>query len=164
MSFAIHCYNYLEKAQTCHLCIMVRSHYLKTIIEKHSSTLRSTSNQFFPWNWNDLFDRDIGAPRKMKTLAFCNLKFIFQVFIHDKIPWFVSIVKMSLQKQPSTGVLSKSCSDNMRTPMWTPMNTKRTPMSKCDFSKVALQLYWNHSCIFSEHPFLRTPLKGCFCV
>ena len=142
MSFAIHCYNYLEKAQICHLCMMVRSHYLKTIVEKHISTLRSISNQFFPWNWNDLFDRDIGAPSKMQTLAFCNLKFIFQVFIHDKIPWFVSIVKMWLQKQPSTGVFSKSCSDNMQ------QIYKRTPSVilvklLCNFIEITAAYFQN---------------------
>ena len=34
---------------------------------------------------------------------------------------------------------------------------KRTPMPKCDFNKVAC-------CIFSEHPFLGTPLGGYFCM
>ena len=44
------------------------------------------------------------------------------------------------QKQPSRGVLRKSCSENM------PQIYRRTPMPKCDFNKVAL--------------FLRTPLGG----
>ena len=43
-------------------------------------------------------------------------------------------------------------------------------MLKCDFNKVALQLYWNHSsawvfsCKFAafEHFFIRIPLEGCF--
>ena len=49
---------------------------------------------------------------------------------------------------------------------------RRTPMSKCDFNKVAKQLYWNLTstwvffcefvCIFSEHLFLGTHLDGCF--
>ena len=50
---------------------------------------------------------------------------------------------------------------------------RRTPMPKCDFNKVALQLYWNRisacvfscrqiCCIFSEHLFLGTPQGGCF--
>ena len=37
-----------------------------------------------------------------------------------------------LQKQPSAGVLGKSCSENMQ------QIYKRTPMPKCDFNKVAL--------------------------
>ena len=43
------------------------------------------------------------------------------------------------QKQPFRGVLWKRCSENMQ------QIYKRTPMPKCDFNKVALQLYWNHT-------------------
>ena len=42
------------------------------------------------------------------------------------------------QKQPCRGVLRKKCSENMQ------QINRRTPMSKCDFSKVAL-LYWNRT-------------------
>ena len=37
---------------------------------------------------------------------------------------------------------------------------RRTPMSKCDFNEVALQLY----CYFTLHLFLGTPLGGYFCL
>ena len=40
-----------------------------------------------------------------------------------------------VQKQPSRGVLRKSCSANMQ------QIYRRTPMPKCDFNNVALQLY-----------------------
>ena len=43
------------------------------------------------------------------------------------------------QKQPSRGALKKRCSENMQ------QIYRRTPMPKCDFNKVALQLYWNHT-------------------
>ena len=43
------------------------------------------------------------------------------------------------QKQPSIAVLGKRCSENMQ------QIYRRTPMPKCDFNKVALQLYWNHT-------------------
>ena len=43
------------------------------------------------------------------------------------------------QKQPSRGVVRKSCCEN-RLQIY-----RRTPMSQCDFSTVALQLYWNHT-------------------
>ena len=43
------------------------------------------------------------------------------------------------QKQPSRDVLPKRCSRNMR------QIYRRTPMSKCDFNKIAKQLYWNHT-------------------
>ena len=38
-------------------------------------------------------------------------------------------------KQPSRGVPRKRCSENMQ------QIYRRTPMSKCDFNKVPLQLY-----------------------
>ena len=46
---------------------------------------------------------------------------------------------MESQKQPSRGVLSKMCSENMQ------QIYRRTPMPECDFNKVALRLYWNHT-------------------
>ena len=42
----------------------------------------------------------------------------------------------SLQKQPFRGVLSKKCSENMQ------QIYKRILMPKCDFNKVALQLFF----------------------
>ena len=44
---------------------------------------------------------------------------------------------------------------------------RKTPMPKCDFKKIALQLSWNRtsawmfSCKFTAY-FPRTPLDGCF--
>ena len=73
--------------------------------------------------------------------------------------------KDTLQKQPSRGVIKKSCSENMQ------QIYRRTPMPKCDFNKVALELYWNCtskwvlSCKFAvsfQTLFLRTPLDCCF--
>ena len=45
------------------------------------------------------------------------------------------------QKQPSRGVFSKRCSENMQ------QIYRRTPMPKCDFNNVAKQLYWNHTSV-----------------
>ena len=45
----------------------------------------------------------------------------------------------ALHKQLSRGVLRKKCSENMQ------QIYKRTPMPKCDFNKLALQLYWNRT-------------------
>ena len=70
----------------------------------------------------------------------------------------------SLHKQPSRGVLRKNCSENKQ------QIYRRTPMSKCDLNKVALQpkphfgMGVQICSIFSEHLFLRTPLEGCFCL
>ena len=47
------------------------------------------------------------------------------------------IINIKNQKQPSKGVLKKSCSENVQKIL------RRTPMPKCDFSKIAKQLYWN---------------------
>ena len=52
----------------------------------------------------------------------------------SKVQIFVSI-----QKQPSRGVLSKRCYENMQ------QIYRRTSMPKCDFNKVAKQLYCNHT-------------------
>ena len=55
------------------------------------------------------------------------------------------------EKQPSRGVLRKRRSENMQ------KIYRRTPMPKCDFNKVASQLYWNHisawlfSCKFAAY-------------
>ena len=45
------------------------------------------------------------------------------------------IIFENIQKQPPRGVFKKSCSENMQ------QMYMRTPMPKCDFNKVALQLY-----------------------
>ena len=44
-------------------------------------------------------------------------------------------VDVWMQKQPSSDVLIKTCSDNMQ------QFYRRAPMSKCDFTKIAKQLY-----------------------
>ena len=46
-------------------------------------------------------------------------------------------ISLQVQKQPPRGVSRKRCSENMPQIYW------RTPIPKCDFNKVALQLYWN---------------------
>ena len=45
---------------------------------------------------------------------------------------------LQIQKQSPIGVLRNMCSANME-------QIYRTPMQKCDFSKVANQFYWNHT-------------------
>ena len=44
-------------------------------------------------------------------------------------------ILLNIKKQPSRGVLKKRCSENIQ------QIYRRTPMSKCDFNKVAKQLY-----------------------
>ena len=43
---------------------------------------------------------------------------------------------IDLQKQPTRGVLSQSCSENML------QIYRRTPLPKCDFNKVALEIHF----------------------
>ena len=52
---------------------------------------------------------------------------------------FCKLLQMNEQKQPSRGVLRKSCSENMQ------QIYRRTPMPKCDFNKVALHTL-RHGC------------------
>ena len=53
--------------------------------------------------------------------------------------WLYKHRSKSSQKQPFRGIPEKRCSENMQ------QIYRRTPMSKCDFNKVALQHYWNHT-------------------
>ena len=50
-----------------------------------------------------------------------------------------SAMILLIQKHPSREFLQKKCSEN------TLQIYRRTPMPKCDFNKVAKQLYWNHT-------------------
>ena len=54
------------------------------------------------------------------------------------VRWFTMIDCTSVQKQPSRGVLSKRCSENMQ------QIYRRTPMLKCDFNKVVATLLKSH--------------------
>ena len=49
------------------------------------------------------------------------------------------------KKQPARGVLKKRCPENMQ------QIYKKTPMPKRDFNKVALQLYWNRTLVWTFH-------------
>ena len=48
-------------------------------------------------------------------------------------------IQNSIQKQPSRGVPSKICSENMQ------QIYRKTPFVKCDFNNVAKQHYWNRT-------------------
>ena len=74
-------------------------------------------------------------------------KNIQEIITSGKVAKLISIVNFwrKRQKQPFRGVLRKRCSANML------QIYRRTPVPKCDFNKVALQLYWNYTsvCLFS---------------
>ena len=66
-----------------------------------------------------------------------NYMTIISLFSYMHFLFFKSIfpINSRIQKQPSRGVHRKRCSENMQQIYW------RTPMPKCDFNKVALQIY-----------------------
>ena len=54
--------------------------------------------------------------------------------LSPKVMYIVAMgtkLRFNFQKQPSVGVLIKSCSENMQ------QMYRRTPMPKCDFNKIA---------------------------
>ena len=65
-------------------------------------------------------------------------KRLLEIYCYYNINQSLSIC-IFLQKQPLRDVPRKKCSENMQ------QICRRTPMSKCDFNKVAKQLYWNHT-------------------
>ena len=70
-----------------------------------------------------------------------NLKFQFSIQT-SFILLFISktlLITSNDQKQLPKGVRKKSCSENMQ------QIYRRTPMAKCDFNKIALQLHWNRT-------------------
>ena len=76
------------------------------------------------------------------SVIYKNLQFIFSRLNSVQR---LEIRKMLFQKQPPRGVLKKRRSENMQ------QIYRRTPMPKCNFKKVAKQLYWNQTstCVFS---------------
>ena len=85
--------------------------------------------------------------------------FMFERIFFNKV--LLKIYLLNNQKQPSRGVLRESCFQNMQ------QIYRRTPIPKCDFNKVAVQLIeitLRYGCshvtflhIF-KHLFLRTPI------
>ena len=57
----------------------------------------------------------------------------------DYLHWLMAGCHLLQKQQPSRGVLRENCSNNML------QIYRRTPIPECDFNKVALQLYWNHT-------------------
>ena len=105
-----------------------------------------------------------------KTCFSCKYKMVYNNAKCFKTRYTKIIIQhlTLFQKQPLRGLLKKKCSENMQ------QIYRRIPMPKCDFNKVAKQLYWNRtsawvfSCKFTAYFqnifFPGTPLDGCFCV
>ena len=60
---------------------------------------------------------------------------MFDRVINTALPLKTKAPQSYVQKQPSKSVLSKRCPENMQQEI-----SRKTPMPKCDFNKVALQL------------------------
>ena len=67
-----------------------------------------------------------------KSCTKCDKGTILRLF--SKKPTF-GLIFQSLEAAPARGVLSKTFSENMQ------QIYRRTPKAKCDFNKVALQIY-----------------------
>ena len=71
-----------------------------------------------------------------ETLKIDEIKQLFVTTLNSHAPMkATNFVTRELQKQPPKGVLKKRCSEIMQ------QIYRRRPMPKCDFNKVALQLY-----------------------
>ena len=71
----------------------------------------------------------------LKASIFIKKETTTQLFSYE----LCEIFKNSFQKQPSRAVLRIRCSENIQEIYL------RKPMPKCNFSKVAKQLYWNRT-------------------
>ena len=95
-----------------------------------------------------------------ESSSFCNISITSIMFLFEGHQWFKGQVLnklrvpfkilenywigylntcMWIQKQPLRDVPQKSCSENMQ------QICRRTSMPKCDFNKVAKQLYWDRT-------------------
>ena len=107
----------------------------------------------FPWwvsrgtgrRWGCMFlkkggmKKERGVGTLFRTMHLCYESFR-NIFAKHYDWWLLAVACDSAemwiwgQKQPSRGALKKRCSENMQQIYW------RTPMPKCDFNKVALEL------------------------
>ena len=82
----------------------IRFQYLKTVVEVHSSTLRSTGSQFIFLKWDGLYEHEAGAPSK--NICICFEKFAIQflrpysgedtmICIHSQSEVYKSITQQS---------------------------------------------------------------------
>ena len=91
---------------------------------------------------------DLNGARKLQQMYKCK---IVVIFIKEVDIYNIKLSKLLLQKQPLRGVFEKRCSENMQ------QIYRRTPIPKCNFNKVAKQLYcnrtsaWVFSCKFAAY-------------
>ena len=75
---------------------------------------------------------DLNGARKLQQMCKCK---IVVIFIKEVDIYNLKLSKLLLQKQPLRGVFEKRCSENIQ------QIYRRTPIPKCNFNKVAKQLY-----------------------
>ena len=114
---------------------------LNILFNKHYSRISVMCNNVTVISWfNNVGDKESASCMKIvrNICDFCITKKLWISAVH--IPSVSSNVRPnSTQKQPSSSVPRKRCSGNMQ------QIYRRTTMLKCDFNKVVLQLYWNHT-------------------
>ena len=75
---------------------------------------------------------DLNGAGKLQQMYKCK---IVVIFIKEVDIYNLKLSKLLLQKQPLRGVSEKRCSENIQ------QIYRRTPILKCNFNKVAKQLY-----------------------
>ena len=74
----------------------------------------------------------LNGARKLQEMRKCK---IVVIFIKEVDIYNLKLSKLLLQKQPLRGVFEKRCSENIQ------QIYRRQPIPKCNFNKVAKQLY-----------------------
>ena len=126
--------------------IAINSKSFRTSLEAHMSVIVSILSQTRCYvsavmniTISAIFDNIFP---KTSTIEVIVIRYVLQKIgleSHYSPPLFIFLFRsFKIQKQPSRGVLRKRCPENMQEIY------RRTPMSKCDFSKVALQ--FRHGC------------------
>ena len=94
---------------------------------------------------------------KQNLQHFVILVIYFTYWVNLRSSSILLLKPIYIQTHPFRGVLGKRCTENIQ------QIYRRTPMTKCDFSTLGMDVLLYICCIFSENLLLRTPLDG-FCV
>ena len=129
--------------------------------------LKKSSNKLILQIQNEFFQLDVfGKTELLKNVLIFVLAFVIfkDVFSNPEVHSEPSLKNLSFFRSNTSEVI-KRCPENIQELY------RKTPMPKCDFNKVALEIYWNRisAWVFSSkfaapllYLFLRTPLDGCF--
>ena len=128
----------LTKTKSCHVCWKYQFIFFKHKLDDLFSETNRELNEISLWlKANKL---SLNLTKAKYSLFHAASK---KIFLREPLPswkWIILPLNLGiLLKQPPRGVLKKSCSENKQ------QIYRRTPMPKCDFNKVTLQIYWNHT-------------------